>query len=135
MSHTPSTKKICRKCGQTKSLDQFHHNPNAADGRRNVCKQCRNRNRPPGPAPARTTMTDKLEKEKCRICGKWKPRADFPRRAAAAYGRNFSACKKCVYKHYIKPRRRQNRATAGLYEARARALRAIREKEAAQGRR
>lgn len=34
--------KVCRKCGTVKDIDEFHKNKSSPDGRRSVCRDCRN---------------------------------------------------------------------------------------------
>jgi hypothetical protein len=35
------TMKVCRKCGQSKLLREFHYHPSMKDGHLNKCKSCR----------------------------------------------------------------------------------------------
>lgn len=42
MSESVPTTKVCKRCGQEKSLEEFNTNNHNKDGRDGVCKECRN---------------------------------------------------------------------------------------------
>lgn len=39
--------KVCKACGATKFLREFHRSPSTKDGYQSTCKQCRNQEKQP----------------------------------------------------------------------------------------
>jgi hypothetical protein len=81
--------KKCFKCGEEKSLKEFHADKRSKDGRRGVCKICRNN------ADINELPTEKLEQSKtCAKCGEEKSLKEFHVDKRSKDGRR-GACKSC----------------------------------------
>ena len=88
--------KTCSKCGQQKSLDQFHSNIRQKDGRHFYCKSCsiqdRKARRHGDIVNTRTTLG---VLKHCAQCGLWKEKAkDFYKNQGLVRGSGY--CKDCT---------------------------------------
>lgn len=96
MDRTESVTRSCRKCGETKPLDQF--DIRADTGRAaSMCKDCRRTYQRERWVPTSTRSKRRVglsELYLCTRCGQLKPAADFPRRARMS-DRLHSWCRSC----------------------------------------
>lgn len=85
--------KTCRKCGQTKALDDFHKQPSNRDGRNTLCKPCLLRRNEPIQSGSIV----------CKTCGVEKSFREFTVQRTSRHGRS-ARCKECVNTWYVQRR-------------------------------
>lgn len=93
-------KKLCKDCGQTRPIDEFHRNRRSRDGLAYYCKSCANERQE---ASRRRRGMQRQKKASfevpeglkwCPDCGEVKPLADFPKTPRSRTGVH-TYCKPC----------------------------------------
>ena len=87
--------KVCTKCGEEKSLDDFYRNKNTKDGRMSECKTCRRKYHCQRNFPIDTTKKNKV----CGKCGEKKPIKEFNRDRNSSDGL-CTWCRTCARKRW-----------------------------------
>jgi hypothetical protein len=93
-----SDDKLCRACGETKSLAAFHRNVRSPDGRTLYCRPCHSLRQKVWRAANRErylALTAVAATKTCGRCGVEQPVARFYRQIGTRDGR-FGLCKTCV---------------------------------------
>jgi 5-methylcytosine-specific restriction endonuclease McrA len=85
----------CKRCGETKPVEDFGKAPECKLGRRSTCKACANvaRSRP-APRPL-DPVADTTLRRICRLCGEEKLLGEFGREKYARWGRGYR-CRACI---------------------------------------
>jgi hypothetical protein len=100
--------KRCSHCKTWKALSCFHHNKKRPDNHHDECKQCRNEYEQRPEVKKKISENKKeharlkqVQRKRCTGCEKWKPWAEFSRRAKSVDGLCYR-CKQCQSEYHKK---------------------------------
>jgi hypothetical protein len=98
-----ATHKVCSKCGELKSIDEFSVKKDASDGHESKCKECRKKYDEERKKQPKRNVAHKV----CSKCGKLKSIDEFHANKSTSDGHE-SKCKECK-KKYDKERKKRTK--------------------------